>query len=211
MDQTSALNVKPCSSRCPSVSRLRVARCMSGCWNTVHINMEMEWYWLSQNLIITPKFTVIYNCSMHVCGTNKASLHSKKEILHSKMEILHSKMEILHSKWKFCTQKMLWNVSFSVILYQIRAAMLKLKFCNCGILDGLYKVGGKLDSRFPTTRGGIPFLSIRTYAQSYNPGVIFFSIASQHDLDIGHQGHLGTNKSNGSVKHSTYEVLVLFQ
>ncbi len=38
----------------------------------------------------------------------------------------------------------------------------------------------------------------------------FFSIASQHDLDITHQGHLRTNKCNGTVKHSTYEVLVHF-
>ncbi len=63
----------------------------------------------------------------------------------------------------------------------------------------------KLDSRLPTTRGGIPFLSIRTQLQPwYN---FIFSIASQHDLDIGHQGHLGTNKCNDTVKHSKYEVL----
>ncbi len=31
---------------------------------------------------------------------------------------------------------------------------------------------------------------------------------SKRDLDIG---HLGTNKCDGSVKHFTYEVLVLFQ
>ncbi len=35
-------------------------------------------------------------------------------------------------------------------------------------------VGDKLDSRFPATRGAIPFLSIRTHAWSYNPGVILF-------------------------------------
>ena len=38
-----------------------------------------------------------------------------------------------------------------------------------------------------------------------------FSITSKHDLDIGHTGHLATNKGNDSVKHSTYEVLAHFQ
>ncbi len=30
-----------------------------------------------------------------------------------------------------------------------------------------------------------------------------FSIAIHHDLDIGPEGHLGTNKCNDTVKHST--------
>ncbi len=43
-----------------------------------------------------------------------------------------------------------------------------------------------LDSRFPAMR--------------LTPWSNFtFSIASQHDLDIGHQGHLGTNKCNGTA------------
>ncbi len=48
-------------------------------------------------------------------------------------------------------------------------------------------------------------LSIRTQLQPC--GKFIFSMPSQHDLDIGHEGHLGTNKRNGTVKHSTYEVL----
>ncbi len=57
------------------------------------------------------------------------------------------------------------------------------------------------DSRLLATRGGIPVLSIRTQLQPW----------SNFDLDIGHQGHLGTNKCNGTVKQPTYEVLVHFQ
>ncbi len=66
-----------------------------------------------------------------------------------------------------------------------------------------------LDSRLLAMQGSILFLSIRTQLQRWINFI--FSIASKHDLDIGHQAHLGTNKRNGIVKHSTYEVLVHFQ
>ncbi len=49
-------------------------------------------------------------------------------------------------------------------------------------------------------------MSIRTQLQPWSNFI--FSTAIQHDLDIGHRGHLRTNKCNGTVKHSTYEVLV---
>ncbi len=58
-----------------------------------------------------------------------------------------------------------------------------------------------------TNEGGILFLSIRKLQPWSN---FIFSIASEHDLDIGHQGHLETNKCNATVEHSTCEVLVHF-
>ncbi len=73
---------------------------------------------------------------------------------------------------------------------------------NCTIYDpvvsGKSNTNGKLDSRLPTTRGGIPFLSMRTELQPWSNFI--FPIASQHDLDIGYQGHLGRNKCNGTVQ-----------
>ena len=62
----------------------------------------------------------------------------------------------------------------------------------------------KLDSWLPATRGGIPFFEHQNICVKLQPwSNLIFSIASQHDLDIGHQGPLGqTRKTAGTAENT---------